>query len=339
MTSVMIVDNDIIWRAALKKLIDSKDGYLVESLLSSGEEAVSHCRENSPDIIFMEYKLSGMDGLKTADQINALKTGAQIYLYSSYLSVDLCKLAFRLNIRDIFRKPVSPKEIEQALVKKNKMPDSDYSDIIKIIEGITQANDFRRVYLESKDVSAMIFEASGRKNELTAKVMHTILVRLLSRYNEDPKDMEQLVERFHINVNFLDNEIMVEMWLCNFLDYIYKRRFIERYNSVKSVFEFIDKHIKEYINMVMIEEHCHLSQQYLLRLFKDQMKMSALDYIQCRKMLLAKWYLYFEEYSTLDVASKLGYGDVGYFSKVFKKYEGMTPHQYKLNVRANSKPG
>ena len=100
--------------------------------------------------------------------------------------------------------------------------------------------------------------------------------------------------------------------------------------------EYIDEHIKEYINMLAIVEHCHLSQQYLLRLFKDQMKMSALDYIQCRKMLLAKWYLYFEEYSTLDVASKLGYGDVGYFSKVFKKYEGMTPHQYKVNVRGKS---
>lgn len=335
MTSVLIVDSDIIWRAALKKLIDAREGYLVEALLGSGEDAVRYCRQNAPDLIFMDYKLPGMNGLKTADQIASLQTGAEIFLYSAYLNIDFCRKAFRLNIRDFFRKPVSIQDIDGALFKKEKAPDEDYSDIIKRIEGITQANDFRRVYLESKVIAADILLASGHKNDVTAKIMHSILVRLLSRYNEDPSDMEQLLERFHINVNFLDNEIMVEMWLCNFLDYIYKRRFVERYNSVRAVFEYIDTHIKEYINMVMIEEHCHLSQQYLLRLFKDQMKMSALDYIQSRKMLLAKWYLYFEEYSTLDVASKLGYGDVGYFSKVFKKYEGMTPHQYKLSVRTN----
>ena len=49
--------------------------------------------------------------------------------------------------------------------------------------------------------------------------------------------------------------------------------------------------------------------------------------------MLAKWYLYFEEYSTLDVAAKLGYVDAGYFSKVFRKYVGLTPHQYRLKVR------
>ena len=336
MTSVIIVDSDTIWRAALKKYIDSKEGYIVEAVMGDGEDAVRYCRQNAPDIIFMDHKLPVMSGLEAARQISALQTGTVIYLFSAYMSIELCRMAFRLNVRDLFPKPVSLKEIESAMMQKEKVPDDDYSEIIKRIESITQANDFRRVYLESKEIASSIMQSSGHKNDVTAKVMHTILIRLLIRYNEDPKDMEHLLERFHINVNFLDNEIMVEMWLCNFLDYIYKRRFMERYNSVRSVFEFIDAHIREYINMVMIEEHCHLSQQYLLRLFKDQMKMSALDYIQCRKMLLAKWYLYFEEYSTLDVASKLGYGDVGYFSKVFKKYEGMTPHQYKVNVRGKA---
>ena len=336
MTTVLIVDSDVIWRSALKKFIESKEGFLVEALFSDGEDAVKYCRQNTPDLIFMDFKLPGINGIKAAGQIEALQTGAQIYLLTAYPDVDFYKEAFQTGIRNFFRKPVHLDEIESALFQKEKASDDDYSDIIKKIESITQANDFRMVYTQSKVIAADIMEASGRKNDTTARIMHTVLVRLLSRYSEDPSDLKEVVERFHINVNFLDNEIMVEMWLCNFLDYIYKRRFVERYNSVKPVFEYIDEHIREYINMVMIEDHCHLSQQYLLRLFKDQMKMSALDYIQSRKMLLAKWYLYFEEYSTLDVASKLGYGDVGYFSKVFKKYEGLTPHQYKLSVRSGA---
>ncbi len=209
----------------------------------------------------------------------------------------------------------------------------DYSRIIRTLEDITDSNDFQRVYVESEEVAKSIMAASGGSNERAARIMQEILNRMLSRYYEDPTSIGPVQERFHININFLDDPIIIEMWLCNFLDFLFKQRFIERYSSVKPVFEYIDAHIKEYVNMSSITENCHLSQQYLLRLFKERMKMSAVEYIQSRKMLLAKWYLYFEEYSTLDVASKLGYVDAGYFSKVFRKYSGLTPYQYKMKVR------
>ena len=209
----------------------------------------------------------------------------------------------------------------------------DYSEIIKTLESITESNDFRRVYQDSELVAKDIMAASGGSNEKTAVILQIILNRMLSRYYEDPSSAGPIQDRFHINVNFLDDPIIIEMWLCNFLDFLFKQRFIDRYSSVKPVFDFIDEHIKEYINMSVITENCHLSQQYLLRLFKDRMRISAVEYIQSRKMMLAKWYLYFEEYSTLDVASKLGYVDAGYFSKVFRKYSGLTPYQYKMKVR------
>ena len=335
MTGVVIIDGDVVWAGALKKHIESKEGYSVLGVFHNAESALEFCRTNTPGIIFMDFRLPDSSGMDAVKQIDALHTGAELFLMSAYFKVDFLKAAFTFNAKNFFKKPVSLEEVDASLSGKVSIPDDDYSTIIKKLESITQSNDFRRVYLESKDIAGEIMEFSGRRNDITSKIMHAILIRLLSRYSEDPSTLKGIMERFHINVNFLDNDIMVEMWLCNFLDYIYKRRFVERYSSVKPVFEFIDEHIKEYINMVMIEENCHLSQQYLLRLFKEQMKMSALDYIQHRKMLLAKWYLYFEEYSTTDVASKLGYGDVGYFSKVFKKFEGITPHQYKLKVRGS----
>ena len=218
----------------------------------------------------------------------------------------------------------------------SRVSENDFSDILTEIIDIVEANDFRKVYAGVGGVAQKIYQRSGGVNERTGEILQVVMNRLLSKYYEDPTAVEHLGESFHINVNFLDDVIMTEMWLGNFLDFIYKKRFVERYSSMKPVMEYIDHHIRDYINMSTITEQCHLSQQYMLRLFKDRMKMSALEYIQCRKMMLAKWYLYFEEYATPDVAAKIGYVDAGYFSKVFKKYTGMTPYQYKQEVRGRS---
>ncbi|MCR4890586.1 MAG: DNA-binding response regulator [Lachnospiraceae bacterium] len=332
MKSVLVVDSDVFLRDALKILIEQNMDYKVEASFSKGQDAVDYCKVHTSDYIFTDIRLSDMDGFQLAEKVRDFLSDIKICIISSSHSQGILKKAIQYGILALLEKPLKSEDIASILSQNDGYTD-DYSMIIKYLSEIIDSHDYSRVYRECSNVAGMVMGVSGRKNEKTAQILRVILTRLLSRYIENPFVDSSLTDRFTINVNFLDDEIMVEMWLCNFLDFIYKHRFIERFSSVRSVFEYIDAHIKEYINMLEIVEQCHISQQYLLKLFKNQMKMSALEYIQSRKMLLAKWYLYFEEYSTMDVASKLGYGDAGYFSKVFKRYEKITPHQYRTNMR------
>ena len=332
MVTVVLVDNDSLCKRALVRMIEKNPDCIVEASFSCGEDAVDYCRQNIPDVMIIDVKQPGMSGLETARIIRTMHPAMEICLLSAYQSLQMVRTALCLNIRNYFRKPVSPSSLEEALSAKEREP-SDHSSLIRTIEQIVESNDFRRVHDDTPGIAEKIIELSGGRNDRAEEILRSVSVRLLSLYLENPFGEDSVLNRFSLDVNFLDDEFLIEMWLCNFLDYLFKHRFIERYESVRGVFQYIDDHIREDFNIQSLIKSCSISQQYLLRLFKERMSMSTFDYIQNRKMILAKWYLSFDEYSTLDVAMTLGYGSGGYFAKVFKKYEGITPHKYKISAR------
>ena len=60
-----------------------------------------------------------------------------------------------------------------------------------------------------------------------------------------------------------------------------------------------------------------------------------MDYLHIRKLHRAKTILAHEKKNAAETAHLLGYNEAGYFSKVFKKYEGITVQQYKDTLRGN----
>ena len=72
---------------------------------------------------------------------------------------------------------------------------------------------------------------------------------------------------------------------------------------------------------------CGLSKSYFIRLFTAKMKMSPQKYRTFIAMREAKHLL--KSNSVGDVAAMLGYDDVFYFSRVFKKHVGAAPITYR----------
>lgn len=336
MTKVLIVDEDVLMQKALTRIIEQMEGFHVIATLSNGEEAVQCCKNHQPDVVFMDVKLYGISGLEAAKQIKADFPGTDICIISAYQHLAFIKEALRLEIKEYLPKPVSAKAIRNIL--KNYMTVSyDYSEVLEQLKEIIDAKDYSLVYERPRKIVEKIYELTDHNKDKIAEMLLPIEKELAGLYLENPFEQNRMMEQVPMNQNLLDDAMVLEMRITRLLDYIYKQRFMDRYVSVKPVFDYIDEHVKEYISMLSIIDNCHISQQYVLRLFKDQMKMSTLDYIQNRKMMLAKWYFYFGEYSTLDVAVMLGFGDAGYFSKIFKKFEHVTPHQFKTDVKAENK--
>lgn len=85
----------------------------------------------------------------------------------------------------------------------------------------------------------------------------------------------------------------------------------------------------------------YLSPDYLTRLFKKKHDMTIIDYITKCRLFLAKELLEKNEMSISMISSKVGYGNYSYFTRIFKKYCGVTPSEYqrecfkKKNKRCN----
>lgn len=81
---VMVVDDTDHVRAMLVDMLEL-DGFEVVGQASSGQEAITVADESAPQIIVMDYKMPGMDGLSAAKAIRAKNPAQSIIIYTAYL--------------------------------------------------------------------------------------------------------------------------------------------------------------------------------------------------------------------------------------------------------------
>lgn len=107
-------------------------------------------------------------------------------------------------------------------------------------------------------------------------------------------------------------------------------------SAVKIVQEYIEKHYCESVNRSDLEKLVHLNRDYLNREFKLATGYSLTEYIQVCRILAAKELLTSTSESISVICANIGYDSPPYFSKMFKKWTGMTPAEYRNNVQKYS---
>lgn len=98
---------------------------------------------------------------------------------------------------------------------------------------------------------------------------------------------------------------------------------------LKSAVEYLEKHYNEPITLNDVAEKLYISTYYLSRMFKKELNKNFVDYLNEIRINRAKELLLDVRYKTYEVADAIGISDPHYFSKLFKKYVGMTPTEYK----------
>jgi ligand-binding sensor protein/AraC-like DNA-binding protein len=98
---------------------------------------------------------------------------------------------------------------------------------------------------------------------------------------------------------------------------------------INQVKRFIRDHFRRNLVLEEIANSVYLSAYYLSHIFKEEQGITVMDYVIQVKMEEAKKLLRNSKYTVNDVAESLGYSDPGYFAKVFKRHESMSPSQYR----------
>ena len=102
---------------------------------------------------------------------------------------------------------------------------------------------------------------------------------------------------------------------------------------VQQIMKYMENHYKEKISLDQIAENMYLSPFYISKLFKSETGDTPINYLISLRMEKAKELL--DQNSTLSVqeaAAAVGYEDAYHFSKLFKKFYGLSPLYYKARI-------
>ena len=101
---------------------------------------------------------------------------------------------------------------------------------------------------------------------------------------------------------------------------------------IRKAIEYIRFHLEQELNLDTISEAIHSSTYELSRKFKKETGQSLTDYINKLRIKEALYMMENHNLSITDIAYMTGFNDVNYFTKVFKKYNKMTPSSYRKQL-------
>lgn len=212
-SNILVVDDEPVARQSLTDIL-KLEGYIVTSA-PNGQAAVEYVRTHPIDLMIVDLRMPGMDGLEVVQVVNQVSSETEVILLTAFGSTETAIQALRLRIHDYLLKPASPAQI-MASVKKgllrhsaksriNNIVSNDVEDALETItlkDGTTV--DLSRRQIKQKTKVEHLTPAEGRllrilmENE--GKVFsHRELVLLVQGYDtsqrEAPEILRPLVSR------------------------------------------------------------------------------------------------------------------------------------------------
>ncbi len=213
-SNILVVDDEPVARQSLTDIL-KLEGYNVASA-PNGQAAVEHVRTHSIDLMIVDLRMPGMDGLEVVQVVNQIAPDTEVILLTAFGSTETAIQALRLRIHDYLLKPASPAQIIATVKKglarrsgKSRVSNALTNDVVdeativfSLKDGTTV--DLSRRQIKHKSKVEHLTPAEGRllrilmENE--GKVFsHRELVLLVQGYDtsqrEAPEILRPLVSR------------------------------------------------------------------------------------------------------------------------------------------------
>jgi DNA-binding response OmpR family regulator len=212
--SILLVDDEEAIRQSVGEIL-RLEGYEVVPV-ASGEEALAALPTHNFDLVLLDLKMPGIDGIEVLHEINRLSPDTKVILLTAHGSMESAIEALRSSVHDYLLKPASPAQIIESVsrglerrnariqARENAQPDlsSDENAIVALSDGTVV--DFGRRLVRSGNRVVFLTPAEGRLLRIfvenPSKVYsHRELVLLVQGYSttqqEAPEILRPLVSR------------------------------------------------------------------------------------------------------------------------------------------------
>ena len=182
---ILIVDDELSVRNSLREWF-LEDGFAVETA-EDGNAALQRMSSGPYDIVIIDLKMPGMDGITLERRIREIDKDAAIIILTAFASVETAVEALKLGAFDYVTKPVDPDELsntvrnalkQRQLEAENTRLKAKVSELTLPSPIIGDSSRMRRVLdmistVAGTDANVVIRGESGTGKELIARAIHS----------------------------------------------------------------------------------------------------------------------------------------------------------------------
>lgn len=186
------------------------------------------------------------------------------------------------------------------------------------------------------DILGYVFFSTGRDFEVIRSRAQELVVMLSRGALEGGADVDEIFglnHRFLDDVRTLENLEELTAWLSRilerFTDCVFNLVDIRHKDVIFQAVNYIRRHYASHLSLDEVARHVHLNASYLSRVFKEEMGMNFVSYVNNLRVETAKRLLLDSTVPLLEVAGMVGFEEQSYFTKVFKRVTGITPGRYR----------
>ncbi|MFS0725125.1 response regulator transcription factor [Paenibacillus sp. 1P07SE] len=135
-----------------------------------------------------------------------------------------------------------------------------------------------------------------------------------------------------------DYELMREIVriVTRICDFVAERKKSSTQMIIQHALDYMHAHYEESLSLRNVAEHVFLSPNYVGELFRTELGVSFTDQLIQIRVNKAKELLQLPQLKLYEVAQRVGYHNVGYFTNLFKRITGYTPKQYRSYIGISS---
>jgi len=213
-SNILVVDDEPVARQSMSEIL-RLEGYAVNSV-PNGQAAVEYVRTHPIEIIIVDLRMPGMDGLEVIQVVNQISPETEVILLTAFGTTESAIQALRLRVHDYLLKPAPPSQVVNSVKKglarrEARLKARGGTVNLEVDEGVLEITlkdgthiDLSRRQVRKKDQIIHLTPAEGRLLRVLIEnpgrvYSHRELVLLVQGYDtsqrEAPEILRPLVSR------------------------------------------------------------------------------------------------------------------------------------------------
>lgn len=182
---ILIIDDDRLLQNSLRNVLSSKYETIVAG---SGESGLRILESNNVDLVLLDIRLPGIDGVETLRRIKEFNHDIEVVMMTAYEDVKTVVHSMKVGAADYLVKPLDKDELEiiiekafetiklkreVEILRKQCIKDFDIDNIIGKSQGIKEAMKLAKTIAKSHDTTVLLEGETGTGKEVIAQAIHT----------------------------------------------------------------------------------------------------------------------------------------------------------------------